>query len=1146
MASKIFRFHKSKDGDHWFSGDQLDQSVIEQIPDPSGETHRREVTSIPSPFARLDLIKTAFKEIVRSKDVSFDYLQSGANAKLYHKLVSEVLDIAQIIYNADKLKGKLKVVAWEPEGQLGKMLDGSERHQLLADTLSLFMTQDAETYHFDKVKRFYFIEYDHTIIGGTSPVTLYFSSPNNFDSLDPIIFGQDQLLSDQYRPLHLRDQEFVKYLVSLRWRFNEHSKPLEPFVEFIDESISYIKTIDKSLFGELDLIQKNKGVYYVDEHIEFTTGTDNDYVELFGEAIRKKEVDTASIGKSSDFVIQSSKYTGIHPPLVLQNNFNVALKYTESNWDPKWTVPFYEPLPLDKRILPNQTDQYPYLTISDFLEPYLVKLPYPIDGNKFYTGDQSGDRENGYLLPLTPLFFDFFTSEDLVKNEVELEIESRTGGSVRVKLRVPIKKNGIKIEFSRIYTPQTDKGAISEPDQSDNEGFIVENQFVVSIFPFVRVEDSSKLPIDFRIQLVESNTDPIGQKFACDLRFHHSEGQVKANQTIRAEKDMLDSFANVKHYQLSSNFDMARLTIEAGQRTMISSFIIPKWKIYNGKNANGLDMAVDFGTSNTHIECREQFNVFPFQFTDEDNPVVTLIDSDYLGQNKKQLKELTNIPDKLFLTPFPESVSFPTRTILITGAKTDLDKSQLALADTNIALYYESDITPRQQEIVSNLKWEDKARHNKIHVETFFEQIMLMFRAKILMNNKNPNASKLIWFYPASMPEYRRNDMDKLWRKLFSNYISVEKEANPVMVSESLAPFYYFKETGRANAALRPVVSVDIGGETSDVIIYLKNKAHTLTSFRFAARTLFGNVFKPFAGAETNGFVRKYKKRIEGLILKRKNSRDLYMTYEQILKNQKAEDIISFWFSLEKNIESGANPISFSDMLCDDEEMKIAFLLYYTSLIYHIAQIAKVRDIEAPIGFTFSGTASKILKIITNGNDKTLAKYTGTIVQKVYGSASIYEKEPLYLYREQENAKEVTCKGSLMASTEQIKIDISQIQFVYNPGVENQSPKYGEVKDTHSHVLNQVTKEIEQFMDFFFELNAELNFQNTFGIPVKYMELMKTKMKLGIKDAILEYLSDKGDSSNDHPLEETLFFYPIINLIQQLIDDIARETELSE
>ncbi len=67
--------------------------------------------------------------------------------------------------------------------------------------------------------------------------------------------------------------------------------------------------------------------------------------------------------------------------------------------------------------MPGARIQYPYLTVSDFLEPYLIRLVYPINKDKFFDGNvntEVGDDSKGFLLPLKKRFFDYFTPNDLL------------------------------------------------------------------------------------------------------------------------------------------------------------------------------------------------------------------------------------------------------------------------------------------------------------------------------------------------------------------------------------------------------------------------------------------------------------------------------------------------------------------------------------------------------------------------------------------------------------------------------------------------------------------------------------------------------------------------------------------------------------
>ena len=88
---KVFRFHPGADLSHWQVSSPLNNIAINAIEDPNGLTAKKEITSIPSPFARIDLVRTAFKNITDSKDLD--------GKTIFHKMISDSLDIAQIFFN---------------------------------------------------------------------------------------------------------------------------------------------------------------------------------------------------------------------------------------------------------------------------------------------------------------------------------------------------------------------------------------------------------------------------------------------------------------------------------------------------------------------------------------------------------------------------------------------------------------------------------------------------------------------------------------------------------------------------------------------------------------------------------------------------------------------------------------------------------------------------------------------------------------------------------------------------------------------------------------------------------------------------------------------------------------------------------------
>ena len=64
--AKIFRPYDIQGNNanvSWFDAQAYGTQAISEIKDPDGGTPLKDITSIPSPFARMDLVLTAFHEI---------------------------------------------------------------------------------------------------------------------------------------------------------------------------------------------------------------------------------------------------------------------------------------------------------------------------------------------------------------------------------------------------------------------------------------------------------------------------------------------------------------------------------------------------------------------------------------------------------------------------------------------------------------------------------------------------------------------------------------------------------------------------------------------------------------------------------------------------------------------------------------------------------------------------------------------------------------------------------------------------------------------------------------------------------------------------------------------------------------------------
>jgi hypothetical protein len=491
-----------------------------------------------------------------------------------------------------------------------------------------------------------------------------------------------------------------------------------------------------------------------------------------------------------------------------------------------------------------------------------------------------------------------------------------------------------------------------------------------------------------------------------------------------------------------------------------------------------------------------------------------------------------------------------------------------ALVDFNMSFGYEKYPKLTNAEISTNLKWanynaNDNPREMQ-RIEAYFENLMLLMRNKILLNDGNLAQSKFIWFYPTSMETHRRDTLEKLWDAIYKRYIA--NNGQILKLSESIAPFYYFNRELGVTAADRPVVSMDIGGGTTDIVIYTRDTPSALTSVRFAANSIFGDGFN--CSPRINGFINTFKSKILEKLEANKLV-DLKHVFEELIDKRTSADIIAFFFSIENNkkVKEKNIPISFNRMLTEDNDLKIIFLLFYSSLIYHIAKIMKLKGLKSPRYVTFSGTGSKVINIAdVSSGFNTLSKLTSIIFRKVMD-----KDDGRIELKSYDAPKEITCKGGLKIPTEQningrmVNITTPDGKREYEEYINSiKETLLGDAKDTmiaktvlsydilqdpeeRERLEEGIIEEYNRFIELFFSVNKECSFTNEFGVSPASIKIAREilqnsgDVRMYLKTGIEEKLRDLGNDTNGK-IEESFFFYPLIGCINKLAYEIYERT----
>ncbi len=1175
--SKIFRLHQ-KGGSENIEGWQaisghLTKDHINSIADPAGSTAHTQITSIPSPFARMDLVRTAFEFVNSSKNLDA--------ATIYHRSVSDCLDVAEIFFNIEALQDKIEVLQWttgirvtageldiDPVSDLGKLMNGSvsAKHRLLGETLKMYLFQDRNAFNFTDFKHCYLLNYKQgpemiNIIGGTSPATLFFSSANDLSYVD-IRFGNDKVFDDHFLPLYKRGKEFVKFVFAFRRNFPDFSVKFPDLNVYLDETYALL---DAGLKDAIRVMEHDANAYKHAYDLLPVVAEGNN-AEILGVQLRVKNYGVDPSTEENDFVVQldTGKLVEGFLPLVLPKDaYNEPLKYAGGVWQSSYgeQVPWLDERALSERTLPNQQHiRYPYLTVSDFLQPYLIRLPYAIDGAHFFDGNyevRQGDKDHSYVLPLKKKYFEYFSAAGLrgrvSDGKKRIELVQMPGG-VKVVLRIPIKGDKY-IQFSRLYHLNQMQDGIQPANEKENVGIVIDNQFTLAIYPFIRVNNPDFNP-HYRVMLVDRDVAVATKQNNYTVNYFNEKRPFDSIKPLavkpRSSKHQGAGVSTV-YYVLEENFDLIEVVHNSA-----SGMLIPLFEPLP-MPSRVFRFAIDFGTSNTHIEYKDSREDItrPLEIGEKDVQIATLHVPDETTESYLLNPKLGFGASRLVRSVREEFVpmqvnrniqyKFPQRTVISDNGSFNPDDGNFALADFNIPFWYLKERPELGGEVTPNLKWSDFRNDKRLERRTkaFLKQLMMMIRNKVLLEGGDLASTEIVWFYPSSMPVFRRKFFQNSWNTYYQRYFPGGSKL--YKMSESFAPFYHYYHKENVRPHDRPAVNIDIGGGTTDIVIYQSEDPIVLTSFRFAANSIFGDGYGGTSAA--NGFVQHFQEKIRESLANTKAG-SLTGIYDAIKqKNSKSVELIEFFFSLEENktIKDNRIPLSFSKLLAEGTEFKLVFIFFYAAIVYHIARLMKVKGLAIPEFITFSGNGSKVIRLAGGGNDlSTLLGYTKVIFGVVYGVDTVPSME----FRLTANPKEITCKGGLeCADPSRFDALEDQILTTLTGAGEAQTVPPSDLKYTDlskEEVVSAVVGEVNAFIDLFFELNARFNYYQYFGIDGKgfgeYKELLKSRVKSDLIDGIRQKMADV-EGNADVPITETLFFYPLIGAINRLAFSIQKNNQ---
>lgn len=1122
--AKIFRLHNAGSDTigGWGNSNQYNSTIINSITDPAGATATREITSIPSPFARMDLVKEAFAFVNR---IGLD------GDTIHHKMVSHALDIAQIFFNFDNFKQAdvLEIIKWDISQVNALRNSNDDKHSLLGHTFDLFIDSDASQFNFNDMQGLYMLRYigsgapdQMTIIGSTSPASLFYTSANNHDFLNgKIIFGNHQALgSEGFLSLKDRhDQNFIAWMYALKNAIPNFSIRFQEVDEYLKKTYGHL---NHSLQQRINAMNSNTlSTDFVP--LDLQPGVP---VEILGVQLGMNA--PVNIGAHSDFAINSPKVTNNKPLVLPSDKFARPWIYTTAPWQQDTVVPL-NPGDMNKRTLPSDGTRYPYLTMTDFLEDTLIQTDSNPNSEDFFNGNLTDNAggEHSFLLPIKRKYFEYFTTEDL-KRDLSMICENAPGGglAVKVSLKIPVKKGFVP--FERIYI--TDSSMINPKN-----GTIKTKDFTIILFP--KTKFSHGATPDYVVGVMSKNND-----WKPQVECLTDSGNIIVPSLGPSDRNM-DAVGNrvntaapiMPMSSFDSNFDIIELSV--GQ---LRGVAIPLWSgVAGGAN---YEFAVDFGTSNTHIEYKVAgSNISKPLDIEKSARQLSSFNEDALDDPAYAIALKNNcIP---YTLGGVNEVHFPMRTLLSYKKATNWTTPTAPYITGNMPFYFGNIAPATYNEIKSDLKWSNDP-HITAMVECYLGSLMHIMRNKVVMEGGNLNQTKIRWFYPTSMPAATVANISNIWTRLYQRHIGANIALLETM-PESIAPYQYYQNTFGAGV---DVLTVDIGGGTSDAYIVDSNgQPAFITSFRFAANSLLGDGFVA-NGLSNNGFVSKYRPIINE-ILHANNLVNLSAILEDVAKSGISADYISLLFSLKDNSDvinaKCQDKLNFIQMLQTSEGAKTLVLIFYTAIIYHLATFIKAKrdsgaNIQEPAVLAFSGNGSKLLQVLgvsTQVGMQMLSDYTKAIFEKVNGRP--YAHMNFKIVVDPDKPKEATCKGGLLVNNIPTLATVQGMSDTLLGTAKDEFISDKRYRNLTENDWNGLKSTVEDFTRVFFELAKEQKIQANFGtVSNTTLDANKHLFASDVKLRTSNALTFMKLLNSPNPIEDTLFFYPVTEMLNLLAKKI--------
>lgn len=1080
-------------------------------------------TSIPTPFARVFLFKTAFEMVNGSADGADDN-------SAYGKLVSECLDFLEFIY----LYGDaIELKTWNVNGNITALKgSGSKGHKILGKSLENFALNLG-------VKDIYLIYYNGVLIGGTSPFTLVYTSPN-WQRVKNITnacgLAGNQLFPDYSQPntvatpLYKRDLGFRTMLTRY-------------YVAFCDVPGMSATSFFKYIYRNQNMYDVEMKKYFADitgESPYDVAMFRNDYACV---KANMTEIDILGIGGAStlflattapepapdatiseDYKIAATVDNGnVNRPLVLFEGGITGATYVAGKPLPNGVdIVRNQDEPLDSRILPGgQNIRYPYLTDTDFLQEKIIKVGYKVDTDNFMTFGIQTAGNGDYLLPLRKEIFEYFKPSDFVDDSVHglsIKLEELDKETVKVHLTIPVQfKDRPYIELVHTYYKDDIVELKNYP-----------NVFSIGVFPSYRILGNA-VPNIYSVLVLDAKKQVTTRYYAL------KDGKVEVVADVVSKSRLTNGG---RYDELKQTFDICEVETNGAK-----ALLLPNFKEITPADGGGdTVVGIDFGTTNTYICFSTDGGGDPksLEITRDDMQVLMLnkinldkgnFGDDYRNSMYMMSPYITSL-DREFvplLLGDQSNVAYPFRTVTCEtfDPQNGFDKiaNPQLFADINIGFNFLKELVDLPKEKYNtNIKWDiEEGNTNEPltvkqnRVRAFCYQNAWMIKNKLMLL-QDPRTSFTVFItFPYTMKRTVRNEIAGYWEEAFDKIMG---RGNVVIerVTESIAPYYSIisNDGNFTDNAL----NIDIGGGTTDMLFAdVENKKFFYTSSKFAGDDIWGDgKHLVNNNQKDNGFVKDFETKLASHSLLVSDDRSKgYEQYKSLVK--KSADLMSYIFRYEDEFKYTGYIRQSKDKLMP------VLCVHLGAILYHVAQVLTERHITIPSTIKFSGMGAKYIHIISD-NESDVQDIVKMLLSAFMESLSGDKcKMPRnFKVSFQNNAKEVTAQGAMLLnhnSLQNIRDYDKEPLCVF--GIDKEIGDELEYEDVPKY-KNDVLKSYDKFLDAFVrDKKITRFFKEEFGI------IFTDELVNKLENEASQSFDLMSRNTNADYVSETMFFWPLKN-----------------